>query len=94
MYNPFHLIVHYLSCVSHCSSGVDLFITSEVKRLYSICFIWCYNSLYGQKMDLIISLQVPISELRNDARDNILGALILAGQYIIPEVRGFQCSLI
>ncbi|XP_064403928.1 L-asparaginase 1-like [Halichondria panicea] len=30
--------------------------------------------------------QVPISELRNDARDNILGALILAGQYVIPEV--------
>lgn len=30
--------------------------------------------------------KVPISELRNDARDNILGALILAGQYVIPEV--------
>ena len=31
-------------------------------------------------------IQVPISELRNDARDNILGSLILAGQYILPEV--------
>ncbi len=35
---------------------------------------------------LCTSLQVPISELRNDARDNILGALILAGEYVIPEV--------
>ncbi|XP_051748716.1 60 kDa lysophospholipase-like [Ctenopharyngodon idella] len=30
--------------------------------------------------------QVPIYELRNDGRDNLLGALLLAGQYIIPEV--------
>ena len=25
-------------------------------------------------------------ELRNDARDNMLGALLVAGQYVIPEV--------
>jgi len=24
--------------------------------------------------------------LRNDARDNMLGALLIAGQYVIPEV--------
>jgi hypothetical protein len=29
---------------------------------------------------------VPISEVRNDGRDNLLGSLILAGQYVIPEV--------
>lgn len=30
--------------------------------------------------------QVPLSELRNDGRDNLLGTLVIAGQYVIPEV--------
>jgi len=30
-------------------------------------------------------------ELRNDARDNMLGALLVAGQYVIPEVCVFVC---
>ena len=30
--------------------------------------------------------------MRNDGRDNLLGALILAGQYVIPEV-SHQVSL-
>lgn len=33
--------------------------------------------------------QIPFSEIRNDARDNFLGALTLAGHYIIPEVSLF-----
>lgn len=33
--------------------------------------------------------QIPFSELRNDAYDNLLGALTLAGHYIIPEVTLF-----
>lgn len=33
-------------------------------------------------------LQVPIYEMRNDGRDNLLGALLIAGQFVIPEVRG------
>lgn len=28
--------------------------------------------------------QIPLSQLRNDAADNLLGALVVAGQYIIP----------
>lgn len=31
-------------------------------------------------------LQVPIYEMRNDGRDNLLGALLIAGQFVIPEV--------
>lgn len=30
--------------------------------------------------------KVPIYEQRNDGRDNLLGALVIAGHYIIPEV--------
>ncbi|KAG1951825.1 60 kDa lysophospholipase-like isoform X2 [Pimephales promelas] len=30
--------------------------------------------------------QVPIFEMRSDGRDNLLGALLIAGQFVIPEV--------
>lgn len=33
--------------------------------------------------------QIPISQLRNDAQENLLGALLLAGSYVIPEVALF-----
>ena len=35
---------------------------------------------------MCIMLQVPLVELRSDARDNMLGALLIAGEYVIPEV--------
>lgn len=31
---------------------------------------------------------MPIYEQRNDGRDNLLGALVIAGHYVIPEVSG------
>lgn len=33
--------------------------------------------------------QIPFSEVRNDAKDNFLGAITLAGHYIIPDVSLF-----
>ncbi|KAI0221491.1 hypothetical protein L0F63_001653 [Massospora cicadina] len=53
------------------------------------------------KTVIITGSQVPISEVRNDAVENILGALTIAGHFIIPEValffgnklyRGNRCS--
>ena len=38
------------------------------------------------KSVIVTGAQVPLSELRNDAIENVLGALTLAGSYIIPEV--------
>ncbi|XP_041828021.1 60 kDa lysophospholipase isoform X2 [Melanotaenia boesemani] len=35
---------------------------------------------------ILTGSQVPIYELRNDGRDNLQGALLIAGQFIIPEV--------
>ncbi|CAL9687023.1 unnamed protein product [Knipowitschia caucasica] len=35
---------------------------------------------------ILTGSQVPIYELRNDGRDNLLGALLIAGQFVIPEV--------
>ncbi|KAF9653069.1 asparaginase-domain-containing protein [Thelephora ganbajun] len=37
------------------------------------------------KTVILTGAQIPLSQLRNDAADNFLGALVVAGQYIIPE---------
>ncbi|XP_019374036.1 PREDICTED: 60 kDa lysophospholipase isoform X1 [Gavialis gangeticus] len=38
------------------------------------------------KTVVLTGSQVPIYELRNDGRANLLGALLFAGQFVIPEV--------
>ncbi|XP_059579260.1 60 kDa lysophospholipase isoform X2 [Alligator mississippiensis] len=38
------------------------------------------------KTVVLTGSQVPIYELRNDGRANLLGALLIAGQFVIPEV--------
>ena len=51
-----------------------------------ICIAACtkqYNLLYTLNVPYT---QIPLCELRNDGRDNLLVALIIAGEYIIPEV--------
>ncbi|XP_043118230.1 60 kDa lysophospholipase-like [Puntigrus tetrazona] len=35
---------------------------------------------------ILTGSQVPIFEMRSDGRDNLLGALLIAGQFVIPEV--------
>ncbi|KAH8106865.1 L-asparaginase [Cristinia sonorae] len=37
------------------------------------------------KTVIVTGAQIPLSQLRNDAVDNLLGALTIAGHYIIPE---------
>lgn len=44
------------------------------------------------KSVIVTGAQVPLSELRNDAIENVLGALTLAGKYIIPEVTLYFAS--
>jgi lysophospholipase len=38
------------------------------------------------KTVVLTGSQIPLSELRNDAVDNLLGALLVAGPFLIPEV--------
>lgn len=38
------------------------------------------------KSIILTGAQVPIYEQRSDGRENLLGALIIAGHYVIPEV--------
>ncbi|KAM7393542.1 hypothetical protein PAMP_020405 [Pampus punctatissimus] len=41
---------------------------------------------------ILTGAQVPIYELRNDGRDNLLGALLIAGKYVVPEVCLYFCN--
>ncbi|XP_075874260.1 60 kDa lysophospholipase isoform X2 [Nelusetta ayraudi] len=41
---------------------------------------------------ILTGSQVPIYEMRNDGRDNLLGALLIAGQFVIPEVALYFCN--
>jgi 60kDa lysophospholipase len=38
------------------------------------------------KTVVVTGSQIPLSELKNDAADNLLGAILVAGHFIIPEV--------
>ncbi|XP_062824607.1 60 kDa lysophospholipase isoform X2 [Anolis carolinensis] len=44
------------------------------------------------KTIILTGSQVPIYELRNDGRSNLLGALLIAGQFVIPEVCLYFCN--
>ena len=39
-----------------------------------------------QKTVIITGSQIPLSEIRNDAFDNLIGSLLIAGHFVIPEV--------
>ncbi|XP_035870126.1 60 kDa lysophospholipase isoform X2 [Phyllostomus discolor] len=43
-----------------------------------------------QKTVILTGAQVPIHALWNDGRENLLGALLLAGQYVLPENQLFR----
>ena len=45
---------------------------------------FCLENL--NKPVIITGSQIPIQELKNDAVNNFLGSLLVAGQYTIPEV--------
>ncbi|TFY82988.1 hypothetical protein EWM64_g1025 [Hericium alpestre] len=54
-----------------------------------VCSIFApYNKAIAHLAQIVTGAQIPLSQLRNDAVDNFLGALVIAGYYIIPE-----CSL-
>ena len=41
-----------------------------------------YSVIFFTK--ILTGAQIPLSQLRNDAVDNLMGALTIAGHYIIP----------
>lgn len=57
-------------------------------RPWEVCLEWGAGHVLASQAlgTTLASPQVPIHALWNDGRENLLGALLMAGQYIIPEV--------
>ena len=43
--------------------------------------------------DCVLFIQYALSDHLNDGRQNLLGAIMIAGHYVIPEVNTF-CSIL
>ena len=46
------------------------------------------------KTVIVTGAQIPLSQLRNDAVDNLMGALTVAGHFIIPGILAVSCPYI
>lgn len=87
------VILHGTDTMSYTASALSFMFENLGKTVILTGSQVCGDMLHSVSFD-IFCMQVPISELRNDARDNILGSLILAGQYVIPEVELSVCLCI
>ncbi|XP_069590463.1 60 kDa lysophospholipase isoform X2 [Ranitomeya imitator] len=70
-------------CYEHYDGFVILHGTDTMAYTASALSFMCENL---GKTIVLTGSQVPIYEMRNDGRDNLLGALMIAGQFVIPEV--------
>lgn len=63
-------------------------LVSNRDRLIFVCQASALSFLLENlgKPVILTGAQIPLSEVRNDAVDNLLGALALAGNFMIPEV--------
>ncbi|GAA5973547.1 hypothetical protein JCM8115_005741 [Rhodotorula mucilaginosa] len=52
----------------------------------ALSFLLVREGVFLSKTVVLTGAQIPLSELFTDAVDNLLGSLIIAGHYIIPEV--------
>ncbi|KAJ1908935.1 hypothetical protein IWQ60_011448 [Tieghemiomyces parasiticus] len=103
-YQSNHLIIHGLTFLrTHLPDWIH--IANDVERFYSHfdAFIILHGTdtmAYTAsalsflledlgKTVILTGSQIPISEVRNDAIENLLGALTIAGHFVIPEVSLF-----
>ncbi|XP_067262536.1 L-asparaginase-like [Chanodichthys erythropterus] len=73
-------------CYEQYNGFVFLHCTDTMAYTSSALSFMCENL---RKPVVLTGSQVPIYELRNDGRDNLLEALLVAGQSEIPEVKAF-----
>lgn len=54
------------------------------KTVVSRHYLVLRSKPYQISFEILTGAQIPLSQLRNDAIDNLLGALTIAGHYVIP----------
>jgi lysophospholipase len=75
---------HDVGRIPHTSSSSWLSSSTDTMAYTSSALSFLLQDL--GKTVIVTGAQIPLGELRNDAVDNFLGSLILAGGYVIPEV--------
>jgi lysophospholipase len=80
------VILHGTDTMAYTSSALsflleDLGKTVVIEKHQSIS-----SSLHIYESQILTGAQIPLCQLRNDAVDNLMGALSIAGHYIIPGV--------
>jgi len=91
------VILHGTDTMAYTASALSFMLEDLGKTVVGfICLVRRPSPLYLYNVQILTGAQIPLSELRNDATDNFLGALIIASQYIIPGVHYYSqvCSLL
>jgi 60kDa lysophospholipase len=79
------VILHGTDTMAYTSSALSFLLEDlgkTVVRSYTAQAISARSA--KRKEQIVTGAQIPLSQLRNDAVDNLLGALSIAGHYIIP----------
>ena len=70
--------------MAYTSSALSFLLEDLGKTVVCLMFIMGMIELLTGRDQILTGAQIPLSQLRNDAVDNLLGALSIAGNYIIP----------
>jgi lysophospholipase len=81
------VILHGTDTMAYTSSALSFLLEDLGKTVVTafVSVVFTSNHLFFTK--ILTGAQIPLSQLRNDAVDNLMGALTIAGHYIIPGTR-------
>lgn len=80
------VVLHGTDTMSYTSSALSFMLEDLGKTVVSVSlFLWdSFNNVSVTLLQVITGAQIPLSQLRNDAVENLMGALTIAGHLIIP----------
>ena len=72
--------------MAYTSSALSFLLEDLGKTVVKAFSSWIhfYVNSFNFHTKILTGAQIPLSQLRNDAVDNLMGALTIAGHYIIP----------
>lgn len=70
--------------MSYTSSALSFLLEDLGKTVVRLSIHSHHTTFSFASIQIVTGAQIPLSQLRNDAVENLLGALSVAGHYIIP----------
>jgi 60kDa lysophospholipase len=77
-------VLHGTDTMAYTASALSFLLEDLGKTVVRSFIIFAALFECSPTIQILTGAQIPLSQLRNDAVDNLLGALVLAGHYIIP----------